>query len=131
MILYSLGRLDEALDQFLQNVSDYPDACECRFYVGALIDYALGEPEQAQVDIETAQDDLLSGRGVRAYVLGRLALDAGDKQQAIKWFQEAEAQLTRDYGPTLLSQIKEQLSQLGASPLSPTQSVSLTATPQP
>jgi len=131
VILYSLGRLDEALNQFDQNVTDYPDACECRYYLRALVDYELGSPIQAQADLQDAHDDLLVGRGVRAYLLGRLALDAGDTKQAIQWFQKAEAQLTRDYGPILLDRIHQQLDQLGASPLSPTLSVPLTATPQP
>lgn len=136
IILYNLGQLDDALDQINETIEDSPYYCGCRYFLRALIYYDQGKPDLAQKDIDFGTGQTWDRGGLRSYVLGRLALDAGDQEQGIAFLQEAEASLRREYGPQLLERIQQELAELKAPLLSLEVSVQPTPTllpilPQP
>src|SRR6185436_12360632 len=126
-ILYALGRLDESLAQINETIEDSPYYCGCRYYLRALIYYDQGKPDLAQKDIDFGTGQTWSRGGIRSYVLGRLALEAGDKTQGIAFLQEAEASLLWEYRP-LLGRIQKDLTDLKAKTLSLEVSVQPTPT---
>lgn len=125
-ILYNMGRLDEALDEVNKLIADQRYYCGCRYYLRALIYYDQGKKDLAQADIDFGTGQTWERGGIRSYVLGHLALDAGDQQQGITLLQEAEASLTWGDG-SLRKRVQKELETLGSTPLSLT--VSAPATP--
>ena len=126
-ILYNLGRLDEALGEVNRLIADQRYYCGCRYYLRALIYYDQGKKDLAQADIDFGTGQTWGRGGIRSYVLGHLALDAGDRGQGIALLQEAEASLTWQYG-SLRKRVQKELETLGSRPLSLTVSVSATPT---
>ncbi len=126
-ILYNLGRLDEALIEVNKLIADQRYYCGCRYYLRALIYYDQGKKDLAQADIDFGTGQTWGRGGIRSYVLGHLALDAGDRQQGVALLQEAEASLTWQYG-SLRKRVQKELEALGSTPLSLTISVPATPT---
>ena len=131
VILYSLGRWADARTQLDALLKAHPDICPCRYAWRALLDYKLGDWQMVQGDLLAAGKPIPPTEGVDAYIRGLLALQAGDRAGAVQLFQEAEAKLTRGDGPVLLEEIRQQLAQAGAAPLSPTVSAPPTPAPRP
>ena len=131
LILLSLGRLSEALDQINETIADDQFDCGCRYYTRALIYYEQGHPDLAQADIDFGAGQTWERGGLRSYVLARLALDNGDQATGLELLQEAEASLPRRYGLVILQQIQADLANLGAPRLAPTPYAPLVASPMP
>ena len=127
ILLYNLGRLEEALGEVNRLIEDQRFYCGCRYYLRALIYYDQGKNDLAQADIDFGSGQTWARGGVRSYVLGRLALEAGDQETGVALLQEAEASLTWQYG-SLRKRLQEELETLGAAPLSLTMSVPATPT---
>jgi tetratricopeptide (TPR) repeat protein len=125
-ILYNMGRFDEALSEVNKLIADQRFYCGCRYYLRALIYYDQGKKDLAQADIDFGTGQTWGRGGIRSYVLGHLALDAGDQRQGIALLQEAEASLNWQYG-SLRERVLKELETLGSTPLS--LSVSVPATP--
>jgi tetratricopeptide (TPR) repeat protein len=131
IFLLSQGKPAEALAQ-INTLSDAAGTlCGCGHFIRALIYYRLGKPDQAQADIDLGTPQTWERGGLRAYVLGLLALDRGDQAAGTQLLLEAQASLPRAYGPVLLKQIQDRLDQLGAARLDPTPYAHLIATPMP
>ena len=129
--LISLGRLPEALVVLNHSVGANPFFCGCRYYLRALIEYQQGKPALAQADIDFGTAQTWERGGLRSYVLGLLALDKGDQAGGAALLQEAQASLSRQYGPVLLKQIQARLDKLNVSRLDPTAYAPRAATPMP
>jgi tetratricopeptide (TPR) repeat protein len=130
IVLLSQGKLAQAYN-VLDAMSTNGQLCGCSYYIRALIYYQMGQPAQAQADIDTGSQQTWERGGVRSYVLGLLALDQGDQAAGTQLLQEAQASLRRMYGPLLLKQIQNKLDQLGVPRLDPTPYAALAATPMP
>jgi Tfp pilus assembly protein PilF len=131
--LYSLGRLEEARTQFDEMVAEYP-GCYCRHALRTLIDIKLGERQTALDDLGVALSyggPTPWAAGLYDYVQGLMALNyQGDRQAAASALQKAELELTFEEGPVILGEIRDLMTQLGVTPLTPTLSVPPTPTPQ-
>ena len=130
LILLSQGQPALALTQ-LNQISAAGTLCGCDYYIRAFIYYQLGKPKPAQADIDTGSTQTWERGGLRSYVLGRLALDQGDTVTGQQLIQEAQASLPRSYGPALLKQITQKLTDLGLARLKPTPYAAATATAMP
>jgi tetratricopeptide (TPR) repeat protein len=128
--LYQAGRSKEALaniDKFIKLVPDYGGE---RYYLRALIYYEMGNKTQAEQDLAVGQRMAYTEGQVLAYVQAKLALDKGNKEEAIKYLQLAEATLDVIYNP-LRWRVQKELLALGAQSIQMTPSVLLTRTPTP
>jgi tetratricopeptide (TPR) repeat protein len=131
VILYSLGRYGDARAQLDSTLKAHPGVCPCLYAWRALLDYKLGDSQMARGDLVAARKATPPTGAVGAYLQGLLALETGDKAGAVRFFQDAEAKLTRGDGPILLDEIRQQLAQAGAGPLAPTVSAPPTPAPRP
>lgn len=130
LILYYLGRRDDALKQMNELVEASPYYHGYRYYFRALIYYDLKEPELARADLAFGATQTWQQGGVLPYVLGRLALDSGDRETGIEQLRRAQATLFGVDRP-LLARVQSELQQLGASPIIPTLSTRWAVTPIP
>jgi tetratricopeptide (TPR) repeat protein len=128
VVLYYLGRKREALEQINQTIEKWPDFWGYRYYLRALIYYDMGKTELAQQDIETGEGNTWGRGGIRPYVLGLLALDAGNRDEGIAFLQYAEATLGR-LDSSLIDRIRQELTKLGAQLLEPVPEITLQVTP--
>ena len=90
----------------------------------------MGNTTQAEQDLATGQTQAYTKGQVLAYVQAKLALDKGNKEEAIKDLQLSEASLDVIYN-TLRFRVQKELAGLGAQPLQMTPTVLLTRTPTP
>ena len=136
-ILYGLGKFDEAMNAIEESLSHQPYYGGDRYYFRALIYADRGNMEQAQKDLDFGITQTWSRGGLLSYVEGKIALAQNKKEDALYYFQEAEATYFNE-GP-MLDQIRQDLIALGGSPrdiqnprfdLTPLPSIS-TVTPKP
>ncbi len=128
--LFQMGQYEPAFDLIDKLIKAAPWRDGERYYLRAALLYELGDPESAQRDLETGMGNTWLHFGLLPYVEGRIALDAGKKEEAIALLQYSEATLDSFYNP-LRVKIRKQLADLGAEPLTPKPSVSYPATPIP
>jgi tetratricopeptide (TPR) repeat protein len=118
IILYHLGRKDEALSELNRLIEEKPYYNGYRYYLRALIYYERGEIDLAMADLDMGSGNTWYQGGLRAYVMGRIALDRGDQEEGIAWLQEALDTLGW-YDHPLYSQIENELASLGVTPIIP------------
>lgn len=116
IILYGLGRFDEAMQDIENSLSSQPYYSGHRYYFRALMYADRGDTEQAQKDLDFGMTQTWSRGGMLSYVQGKIALAQQRPEDAIILFQEAEATYL-DEGP-MLDQIRHDLLSLGGTPLS-------------
>jgi tetratricopeptide (TPR) repeat protein len=133
IILYQLGRSDEALAQLNELIQAEPYYAGERYYLRALIYYEKGMFDLARQDLYTGQGNTWETGGLRTYVMGLMALDAGDQEMAIEYLQNSLATLYWYFCPTLIPRISNLLASLGAEPLPdrPTDRIRVTPIPIP
>jgi hypothetical protein len=95
-----------------------------------LIEFDLGNPEQAAQDLETGARYTWGRSGLYAYVSGLLALDQANTQVGVEALRLAEASLVRENGP-ILDRIRGDLQDLGVEALVLAPSVPISSTPIP
>jgi tetratricopeptide (TPR) repeat protein len=130
ILLYNLGRLDEALEELDWVIQQEPTIYGYRYHLRALIEFDRGNPEQAAQDLETGARYTWSRSGLYAYVSALLALERGDTQAGVEALRLAEASLVRENGP-ILDRARGDLQELGVEPLVLTPSVPIRSTPIP
>jgi tetratricopeptide (TPR) repeat protein len=128
IILYGLGRRDEAMNDIQSSLSSHPYYQGDRYYTRALFYVDRGNIDQAQKDLDIGITQTWLRGGLLSYVQGRIALAQGDKQQALMYYQDAEATYFNK-GP-MLDQIDRDLLALGGTPLA-TSTPSSDFTPMP
>ena len=135
VIYHGLSRYQEALDLMNEVIDAYPNYGGWRYYIRALIYFELGESDLALSDLEFGSNQTWEKYGYRAYVMGLLAQDAGNDDDALYWFQLAEASLRKHFEPIIYEHSLEEISKLGGELLyptpTPTFALSLTPTPIP
>jgi tetratricopeptide (TPR) repeat protein len=109
---------------------NYPAANDDRYFLIGLIDIEQGRVEDARIDLQVGEQNTWNRHGLHAYLAGKLALIDGDRQTAIKDFQDAEATLPHRQSQ-LLPKIRNDLAQLGSGPLAPGVSFGIKTTPIP
>ena len=114
IILYGLGRFDEAMETIEQSLSHQPYYNGDRYYFRALIYVDRGNAEQAQKDLDFGITQTWVRGGLLSYVQGKIALTQDRKEDALFYFQEAEATYFEE-GP-MLEQIRQDLIALGGTP---------------
>jgi len=116
MLLYGLGREDEAARILDQLIEDDPYFAGYRFYFRALIHYDQGRPDLAEEDLWTGAGNTWGYGGAGSIVAGLLARDAGRLDEAIDEFTWALESMDNLDGPF----IKRALSELRALGVEPT-----------
>src|ERR1044071_302685 len=128
IILYGLGRFDEAMADIEKSLSHQPYYGGDRYYFRALIYADRGNIEQAQKDLDFGMTQTWSRGGLLSYVQGKIALAQNRKEDSLFYFQNAEATYLNE-GP-MLEQIRRDLIALGGTPLT-VQKASFDVTPMP
>ncbi len=130
ILLTQLGRYPQALEDLNDLIEDQPKYNGYRYHLRALVHYELGKRQAAAADLQTGDSNTWQTAEVRSYLLARTALDQGDRQKAVRYFQEAVETLPWIY-VSLIERSKAYLAELGAAPLPETPSISLSVTPLP
>ena len=128
--LYGLGRLEDSLDAINALIEAHPTLSGYRYYLRALIQYDLGNPDLAEQDLWEGAGNTWGRGGVAALVGGLLARDAGDRERAVELLHLAEVSLESPYRP-MLERAQRELSLLGVEPAPIAPGSELTATPMP
>jgi len=130
VILYNLGRFEQALAQLDEVYQLEPYGNGQRRYLEALIRLEMGDRAAAMDALEMGAANTWNHHGLYSYVNGKDALASGDRQEGLELIAHGQATMLRDYGP-LLKRIESELSQLGATVEAPTPSSSIATTPMP
>jgi tetratricopeptide (TPR) repeat protein len=130
-ILYSMGRYPEALEILDTWIEEDPYYRGLRYYLRALLYYELDQPDLAYEDIDFGLGNTWGQYGVRAYVLGLLALDEGDEETGLYWLQLAEASLSEILEKNLLENARAEIERLGGTYITPTPTSQPDATSTP
>jgi tetratricopeptide (TPR) repeat protein len=130
MILYFMGRHEEALEDLNDLLEEKPYYNGFRYYLRALIHYENGRRDLAEQDLMMGVSNTWGRAGIFSYVLGRMAIDDGDKEAGIIYLQQALATLDWYFRP-MFPRIEQELADLGAAPLPEESSVQIRATPMP
>jgi len=117
IIFYGLGKPEEAMTDIEKTLSENPYYGGDRFYIRALFYADQGNMDQAQNDLDFGMTQTWGRGGLLSYVQGKIALSQGKKQDAIYYFQDAEATYLKE-GP-MLDQIRQDLLALGGAPREP------------
>jgi len=131
-ILYLMGRKSEALQELDRLIDAQPTFNGYRYFLRALIHYENGEREQAESDLATGSGNTWGRGGLRAYVMGLMALEDGDKETGIQYLQYSLATMEWIH-KSLIPGIERKLDSLDAErlPDEPQMSALLQATPIP
>jgi tetratricopeptide (TPR) repeat protein len=128
MILYQMGRLQEAKDQLDDLIEETPNYYGGRYYWRAAVRAEMG-------DLAGAQEDLLIGQGntwgrysMGAYAGALIAFGQGNQDAGVEDLRYAEASLSRMYG-VLLKRVQSQLRQMDVAFLEPPSRFDVTSTP--
>jgi len=113
-ILYDLGKSEAAMTDIEKSLDSNPNYGGYRFYTRALFFADQGNMEQAQKDLDFGMTQTWGRGGLLSYVQGKIALSQGKKQDAIYYFQDAEA--TYQYEGPLLDKIRQDLQDIGGAP---------------
>ena len=116
MVLYLLGRDNEAMNELNGLIDANPNFRGYRYYLRALIHYENGNRELAEADLLKGSYNTWERGDLRAYLLGQMALEEGEKEIAIEQLQYALATMDWFFRP-VSQKIERQLADLGAQPL--------------
>jgi tetratricopeptide (TPR) repeat protein len=129
-IYFQSGDYINALENVNYMINWQPVGGGWRYFIRALIYYEQGETELAMQDLELGDAYSWFGNGVYWYVKAKLAMDAGDKESGIIFFQNAEQTLDVTYMP-LRQQIIKELKSYGEKPIVLTPDLPFTPVPAP
>lgn len=114
-ILYSMGRLDDALVDLDYTIGKDPNYCGIRYYLRGLIYAENGDLDKAEQDLSFGMGHTWERGGLLSYANGKIALAQGDEESAKLHFQEAEN--TYSLQDPIYTKILEDLTALGAEPM--------------
>jgi len=109
LLLYNLGREDQALAALDYSIREDPYYRGNRYYLRALIHYDRGDYDKALNDIEFGSGQIWGQAGLASYVLGLLAIREGDLAYGKELLEYAEATLDSTFGPDLRNRIRRDL----------------------
>ena len=119
VILYNMGRMDEALTLLNDDITQNPYLAGFRYFLRAAIYAEQGKLAEAEGDIEFGYGQTWGHYGIVPYAEGLLALKRNDRATALEKLQYAEATISFDYGP-LITRIQREIEKLGGQPLTVT-----------
>jgi tetratricopeptide (TPR) repeat protein len=128
-VLMGLGKTDEAFKVINSCIKRSPGFSGYRYYQRALIEYDRGQIDLARQDVDTGAGNTWYHGGLYAYLMGRLALDEGSRDEAVEWMQTAATTIQNFEGPWLMQRIRKDLAGLHASYTAPTASIDWEVTP--
>ncbi len=111
---YNQGTPVDALDTLARSIAHCPSSGGMRYYLRALLYYESGQKNLVQSELDMGASNTWFGGGTYVYMLGKLALDAGEREKGIQLLQQAEASMTFREGPALLAKVRHDLDALGA-----------------
>lgn len=130
IILAMDGQVEEALIEITQDIDHQPSYNGDRYFLRALLYLEMGQQDLVEADLQLGRANAWDGWGLEAYVRGLIAVQAGDKEMAIR--QLSWAYETLDwYYLSLLPKIEGQLAELGAAVPPETTTLTLEITPMP
>lgn len=131
VILFDMDRYDEALDLLNEDIENDPYYSGMRYYLRAVIYQAQGQRDQAQQDLDMGSGNTWGQLGLKDYVLGQMAIEDGNTQEAVERLQSAYLTLPWLVEHPLKERIAEQLAELGAQLPTPAPGPQIAATPLP
>jgi len=131
IILLNTGQLEESLEIFDELLDAKPHYYGRRYYFRAVIHYELGNSDKAQSDMDTGLANTWGSKGLRSYLLGRLAKDEGEEALALQYLQEAEATLYKTDTPRFYDEIIQLITEIGGASLLATPAGDYNPTPTP
>ena len=130
-LLYDLDRYDEALELLDQMIEEDPYYNGARYYLRAAIYQSQGQRDLAQRDLEVGSGNTWGRMGLKDYVLGQMALEGGDTEEAVMRLQSAYRTLPMLVEYPLKDRIEQQLVELKAQVPTPASGPQIIATPLP
>jgi tetratricopeptide (TPR) repeat protein len=130
VLLYGLGRLDEAEAILDMLIADDPYYGGYRYFLRALIHYEMGLKDLALEDTQSGYANTWGDMRIAATMRGLFALDEGDEERALYEFQYAEITTPHDDRP-LHERALRDLASIGAKPLTEPEAMILMPTPMP
>jgi tetratricopeptide (TPR) repeat protein len=106
-IYYQAGDYEKALETVNNSYSTHGEFGGWRFYLRAAVQYELGDTEEALKDIERGEEETWIENHLRAYVLGRIALDKGSITEGLADLAAAQRTVNPAEFPKLLQDIDE------------------------
>jgi hypothetical protein len=106
-IYYQAGEYDLALETVNNSYATNGIYNGWRFFLRAAVQYELGETELALEDIALGEEESRIEGQLRAYVLGRIALDASNVEEGLAYLEAAQRTLNPAEYPKVLEDIEE------------------------
>jgi tetratricopeptide (TPR) repeat protein len=106
-IYFQAGQYSFAIDTLNNSFSTHGDHSGWRFYLRAASYYELGDTEMALADLERGSEYAVLEDHLKAYVLGRIALDEGDVETGLAYLEDAQRTLSPAEFPQLFEKIDE------------------------
>lgn len=131
LILYILGRVDEAFEIINEMIEVNPYYYGSRYFLRALIHSDRGDIENAETDLQTGWGYTWDHTGIAQYVLAQLAFHDGDEALGIETLKMAEATMDGIVGDYFIEKWRGELAAMGESPLEPKSTLDFYPTPIP
>lgn len=131
LILYFLGRVDQAFEIIDEMIEVNPYYHGYRYYLRALIHLDRGDFEQAEADLQIGWGYTWDHTGIAQYVLAQLAFHDGDDAFGIESLKIAEATMNGVLGDYFIKKWQGELAALGETPLESKSTLSFYPTPIP
>jgi tetratricopeptide (TPR) repeat protein len=112
-IYYQAGEYEKALETLDNSYATNGEFGGWRFYLRAAVQYALGETELALEDIALGDEESWIENQLRAYVLGRIALDAGNEEEGLAYLEASQKTINPADYPKVLEDIDEIFTEYG------------------
>ncbi|MBI9046430.1 MAG: tetratricopeptide repeat protein [Anaerolineaceae bacterium] len=116
-IRYYTLQKEEFFEWLNSSIEDFPSYGGYRYYMRALLHYENGDSDLALADLDYGFMNVWLPYNLRAYLLGKIALEEGFTDEAIYWFQLAEASLDPILDKPFYEESQVIIKQLGGEPL--------------
>jgi tetratricopeptide (TPR) repeat protein len=115
---YEAGLTDDAFESINTCITGSPYFGGYRYFLRALIYLDRKEYDLARQDLSTGEKYTWAVHGLHDYVMAKLLLKDGERENGIYYMQMAEASMPYQMGP-ILDRVRKELKQLGAKPITP------------
>ena len=123
---YHLGNTSKAISDM--TLLQCPSYAGYRYYFKALIEQERGDTERALRDLQTGTMNTWGRGGLYPYVQSLIALQRGDRTQAVELLKQAEMTMEYGIGP-FIERFQRELAALGEEPYKPTPEAYPASTP--
>lgn len=130
LIYYYQGQKTDSFDTINESITKSPSFGGDRYFLRALLYFEKGEDDEAWNDLQIGAGNTWSVYGLYDYVMGKLLIKQGYKDEGIQSIQQAEASLPWDMAP-MIQKVQRELKNLGVSRMTIEPHNTVTATPLP